>query len=117
MWRPVMWCFLWWLPNQMRTYLGRLLEMCQKVAYLGTLSKRIVIDLRKKLFKGLNLEGIELWTEQQQQSVEDLLTEYQHLFAMNLSELCKTSLAQHDIKLDDPTPFKEKLLKNTPKSI
>ena len=33
--------------------------------------------------------------------------EYQHLFAMNLSELGKTSLVQHDIKLDDMTPFKE----------
>ena len=33
--------------------------------------------------------------------------EYQHLFAINLSELGKTSLVQHDIKLDDSTPFKE----------
>ena len=31
----------------------------------------------------------------------------QHLFAMILSELGETSLVQHDIKLDDPTPFKE----------
>ena len=29
------------------------------------------------------------------------------LFAMNLSEFSKTSLVQHDIKLDNPTPFKE----------
>ena len=33
--------------------------------------------------------------------------EYQHLFVMNLSELGKTSPVQHDIKLDDITPFKE----------
>ena len=33
--------------------------------------------------------------------------EYQHLFAMSLSELGKTSLVQHDIKLDDLTLFKE----------
>ena len=39
--------------------------------------------------------------------LRDLLTEYQYLFAMNLSELGKTSLVQHDIKLDDTTPFKE----------
>ena len=61
----------------------------------------------KKLFETLNLEGIESWDEQQQQSARDLITEYQHLFAMNLSELGKTSLIQHDIKLDDMTPFKE----------
>ena len=35
------------------------------------------------------------------------MTEYQHLFAMNLSELGKTTLVQHEIKLDDMTPFKE----------
>ena len=61
----------------------------------------------KKLFKSLNLDGIESWEEQQQQSARDLIMEYQHLFVMNLSESGKTSLVQHDIKLDDMTPFKE----------
>ena len=61
----------------------------------------------KKLLRNLDLSGIESWTEQQQQSVRDLLFEYQHLFAMNLCELGKTLLFQHDIKLDNPTPFKE----------
>ena len=61
----------------------------------------------KKILESLNLQGIESWTEQQQQSAKNLIIEYQHLFAMNLSELGKTSLVQHDIKLDDMTPFKE----------
>ena len=61
----------------------------------------------EKLFESLNLDGIESWDEQQQQSFRDLIVEYQHLFAMNLSELGKTSLVQHYIKLDDMTPFKE----------
>ena len=61
----------------------------------------------KKLFESLNLKGIESWDEQQQQSARDLITEYQHLFVMSLSELSKTCLVQHDIKLDDMTPFKE----------
>ena len=34
--------------------------------------------------------------------------EYQHLFVMNLNELGKTSLVQHDIKLDVMMPFKER---------
>ena len=59
------------------------------------------------LSEHLSPNGIKSWAEQQQQSVRDLLMEYQHLFAMNQSELGKTSLVQHDIKLDDPTPFKE----------
>ena len=55
----------------------------------------------KKIFESLNLQGIESWNEQQQQSAKALITEYQHLFTMNLIELGKTSLVQPDIKLDD----------------
>ena len=71
----------------------------------------------QKLLESLNLDGIESWTEQQQQSVRNLLMEYQHLFAMNLCGLGKTSLVQHDIKLDDPTLFKEHYQRKTSKSI
>ena len=60
-----------------------------------------------KLFGSLKIDGIKSWNEKQQQSVRNFLMEYQHLFAMNLSELGKISLIQHDIKLDDSTPFKE----------
>ena len=42
------------------------------------------------------------------------MTEYQHLFAMNLSELDKISLVQHDIKLDDMTPCKERYCRIPP---
>ena len=61
-----------------------------------------------KILEKLDLEGIETWTEQQQCSVRKLLEEYQHLFALNLKELGKTSLVQHEIKLNDKTPFKER---------
>ena len=64
-------------------------------------------DRIQKIFESLNLQGLESWNEQQQQSAKTHITEYQHLFAMNLSELGKTSLVQHDIRLDDVTPFKE----------
>ena len=37
-----------------------------------------------------------------------LIREYQHLFALTLNKLGKTSLVQHDIKLDDKTSFKER---------
>ena len=61
-----------------------------------------------KILEKLDLEGIESWTEQQQCSVRKLLEEYQHLFALNLRELGKTSLVQHMIQLSDKTPFKER---------
>ena len=62
-----------------------------------------------KILEKLDLKGIESWTEQQteQKSVRKLLKEYQHLFALNLKELDKTSLVQHDIQLSDKTPFRK----------
>ena len=61
-----------------------------------------------KILEKLDLEGIESWTEQQHCSVRKLLEEYQHLFALNLKEVGKTSLVQYEIKLSDKTPFKER---------
>ena len=61
-----------------------------------------------KILESLSLQGIESWNEQQQQSAILLIREYQHLFALTLNELGKTSLVQHDIKLDDRTPFTER---------
>ena len=61
-----------------------------------------------KILESLSLQGIESWNEQQQQSAKSLIREYQHLFALTLNELGKTSLVQHNIKLDDETPFKER---------
>ena len=61
-----------------------------------------------KIIEKLDLTGIESWTEQQQCSVKKLLEEYQHLFALNLKELGKTSLGQHEIRLSNNTPFKER---------
>ena len=58
--------------------------------------------------ESFNLQSTESWNEQQQQSARVLTKEYQHLFALTLNELGKTSLVQHDIKLDDETPFKER---------
>ena len=61
-----------------------------------------------KILEKLDLEGIESRTEQQQCSVRMLLEEYQHLFALNLRELGKTSLVQHENQLSNKTPFKER---------
>ena len=55
----------------------------------------------------LDLTGIESWMEQRQNLVRKLLEEYQHLFALNLKELGRTSLVQHEIKLSNDKPFKE----------
>ena len=58
-----------------------------------------------KILEKLDLEGIKSWMAQKQCSVRKLLEEYQHLFALNLRELGKTSLVQHEIQLSDERPF------------
>ena len=75
----------------------------------GDLLKRLPKENGSRLeilLERLNLDGIVSWDEEQEQPVRDLVVEFQHLFAMNLSELGKTSLFQHAIKLDI-TSFKE----------
>ena len=54
-----------------------------------------------KILERIDLTGIESWMEQQQYLVQKLLEEYQHLFALNLKELGRTSLVQHEIKLNN----------------
>ena len=45
------------------------------------------------ILESLNLQGMESGNEQQeQQSAKSLIREYQHLFALTLNELGKTSL-------------------------
>ena len=62
----------------------------------------------EKILGSLDLQGIESWNEQQQQSAKSLIKEYQHLFALTLNKLGKNPLVQYDIKLSDETPFKER---------
>ena len=89
-------------------------DVCEEVAEDITKENQLD-DLPKKedermskILEKLDLTGTESWTEQQQCSVKKLFGEYQHLFALNLKELGKTSLVQHEIRLSDRTPFKER---------
>ena len=47
----------------------------------NTLLENIPNVKRRKDWKDLSLQGIESWSEQQQQSAISLIREYQHLFA------------------------------------
>ena len=60
------------------------------------------------LFSKLDLSGIQEWPEDLQQKVHDLVIEYQHLFALNDLELGKTAKVKHEIKLNNPVPFKDR---------
>ena len=61
-----------------------------------------------KLFEKLNLKGIEEWSEIEQAEVHELMTKFQHLFALSDLELGCTSLVKHRINVNNPVPFKER---------
>ena len=55
----------------------------------------------------LNLEGLESWTGEQQQSAKDLLVDSADVFAKSDLDLGKCNIIKHAIKITDPQPFKE----------
>ena len=54
------------------------------------------------MFGKLDLQGIEEWSEYDQNQVCELIKEYQHLFVLDDLELGSTSQIKHKIKLSDP---------------
>ena len=61
-----------------------------------------------ELFEKLDLKGIEEWSETEQAEVHELMTEFQHLFALSDLELGCTLLVKHRINVNNPVPFKER---------
>ena len=61
-----------------------------------------------ELFEEHNLKGIEEWSEIEQAEVHELMTEFQHLFALSDLVLGCTSLVKHRINMNNPVPFKER---------
>ena len=55
----------------------------------------------------LNLEGLNSWTREQQQSARDLLVDSADVFAKSDLDLGKCNIIKHAIKITDPQPFKE----------
>ena len=60
------------------------------------------------MFEKLDLKGIEEWSETEQAEVHELMTKFQHLFALSDLELGCTSLVKHRINVNNPIPFKER---------
>ena len=55
----------------------------------------------------LNLEGMNSWTGEKQQSARDLLVDSADVFAKSDLDLVKFNIIKHAIKITDPQPFKE----------
>ena len=60
-----------------------------------------------KLFDGLDLSGLDLWTPELADAAHQLLAKYHDMFLLDLVELGCTHSTEHIIKVTDNTPFKE----------
>ena len=56
----------------------------------------------------LNLEWLDVWTEDQQKAAKDLLVASADVFSENDLDLGKCNILKHDIKITDAQPFKER---------
>ena len=66
-------------------------------------------ERQRKLFKKLDLSGLESWDAKAAKQARSLLTEYHDLFSLEKNEIGHMKAAGYVIKLKDPkaTPFKE----------
>ena len=56
----------------------------------------------------LDLEGLNVWTEDQQQAAKDLLVVSSDVFSEHDLDLSKCNILKQKIKITDPQPFKER---------
>ena len=56
----------------------------------------------------LDLSAIQNWSKGLKQQVNELLIEYQDIFALSDLELGRTNLVRHHIPVTNPVPFKER---------
>ena len=69
--------------------------------------KLMVRQRQGKLFKEIDLSGLELWPPELADSALQLLAEYHDVFSLEPMELGCTHSTKHVIKVTDDTPFKE----------
>ena len=69
---------------------------------------KLTDERRKILFEKLELSGIESWTEENKERALDLLAEYSDIFALEDGEMGCTEATEHQIKVTDLKPFKER---------
>ena len=70
-------------------------------------AKMSVEQRREVLFQQLHLSGLEGWSPKKQ-AATCTLAKYHDIFSLEPGELGCTDLANHEIKVDDDEPFKER---------
>ena len=92
------------------------LAKCQLESAAGETPENSKLELPKttdsdrieKLFSKLDLSGSDSWSEEEKNSVRNLIEKFHHIFAVEDLELGKTNIVKHEIHLDNYVPFKER---------
>ena len=69
--------------------------------------RKLTKERRDKLFSKLDLTGYGDWTQEQHDTMNDVIECYHNIFAVEDMELGRTDLVKHEIKLINYVPFKE----------
>ena len=66
-------------------------------------------EQQKKLNSKLDLTGIKEWNQEDKEAVDELFKDYGRIFALEQNDLGHTTKVKYKIRLNDYTPFKEKV--------
>ena len=75
-----------------------------------------LVQRGKLVVEQLDLSSIQNWSKGLKQQVNELLIEYQDIFALSDLELGRTDLVKHHIPVTNPVPFKERHTRIPPPS-
>ena len=67
-----------------------------------------VAEQQVKLLKKLDLSGLKNWAPRNAEAAEQLVLSYHDVFALDKNELGCTSAVEHEIRIVDSEPFKER---------
>ena len=69
---------------------------------------------QKKLLEKLNLDGLACWSPENAVAVRELVLAYHDVFALESNELGCTSAIEHEIRIENEEPFKERFRRIPP---
>ena len=98
------------VPNMLAPkYVDRIREDdLKKGKSMSSKERRLNEQRKAQLWEQLDISGANDWAEEHKQSIKETFEEFHDVFALNPMELGRTSLVQHNIKITDPKPFKER---------
>ena len=69
---------------------------------------------QEKLLEKLNLDGLAHWSPENVAAVRELVLAYHDVFALESNELGCTSAIEHEIRMENSEPFKERFWRIPP---